>query len=155
MQDTALGAADTESVGAGSEDQTMRTSEFTISSEPTPVEVQYLEDRLYEFNSAATGITDGEWLAIFGEANVPVAPVQIPEELSDDPQVVAAGIMEELVHPVTGPQRVVGPVARLSATPTRVRKPSPTLGADTDAVLAEAGLTAHEIAELRAEGVIA
>jgi GNAT superfamily N-acetyltransferase len=43
----------------------MRTSEFTISSQPTPVEVQYLEDRLYEFNSAATGITDGEWLAIF------------------------------------------------------------------------------------------
>jgi GNAT superfamily N-acetyltransferase len=43
----------------------MRTSEFDISSEPTPVEVQYLEDRLYEFNSAATGITDGEWLAIF------------------------------------------------------------------------------------------
>jgi GNAT superfamily N-acetyltransferase len=24
-----------------------------------------MEDRLYEFNSAATGITDGEWLAIF------------------------------------------------------------------------------------------
>ena len=23
-----------------------------------------MEDRLYEFNSAATGITDGEWLAI-------------------------------------------------------------------------------------------
>ena len=43
----------------------MRTPEFVIGSEPTPVEVQYLEDRLYEFNSAATGITDGEWLAIF------------------------------------------------------------------------------------------
>jgi GNAT superfamily N-acetyltransferase len=43
----------------------MRTREFVISSEPTPVEVQYLEDRLYEFNSAAIGITDGEWLAIF------------------------------------------------------------------------------------------
>ena len=43
----------------------MRTPEFVIGSEPNPVEVQYLEDRLYEFNSAATGITDGEWLAIF------------------------------------------------------------------------------------------
>jgi len=30
-----------------------------------PGEVQYLEDRLYEFNRAATGIADGEWLAIF------------------------------------------------------------------------------------------
>ena len=43
----------------------MRTPDFTISSEPAPSEVQYLEDRLYEFNAAATGITDGEWLAIF------------------------------------------------------------------------------------------
>jgi GNAT superfamily N-acetyltransferase len=43
----------------------MLTPELVISTEPTPSEVQYLEDRLYEFNSAATGITDGEWLAIF------------------------------------------------------------------------------------------
>jgi GNAT superfamily N-acetyltransferase len=42
-----------------------RTSELIINTEPTPGEVQYLEDRLYEFNSTATGITDGEWLAIF------------------------------------------------------------------------------------------
>src|SRR6476659_2241870 len=45
--------------------QTMHAPELVISTEPTPGEVQYLEDRLYEFNSAATGITDGEWLAIF------------------------------------------------------------------------------------------
>jgi GNAT superfamily N-acetyltransferase len=32
--------------------------------EPTPDDVQYLEDRLYEFNSAVTGIGDGEWLAL-------------------------------------------------------------------------------------------
>jgi hypothetical protein len=43
----------------------MRTSELVINTEPTPDEVQFLEDRLYEFNSTATGITDGEWLAIF------------------------------------------------------------------------------------------
>src|SRR5215813_14941731 len=42
----------------------MRTSELVINTEPTPDEVQYLEDRLYEFNSTATGITDGEWLSI-------------------------------------------------------------------------------------------
>ena len=43
----------------------MRTPELVISSEPTPDEVQYLEDQLYEFNAARTGIKDGEWLAIF------------------------------------------------------------------------------------------
>jgi hypothetical protein len=34
-------------------------------AEPTSQEVQYLEDRIYEFNSSATGIVDGEWLAFF------------------------------------------------------------------------------------------
>jgi GNAT superfamily N-acetyltransferase len=43
----------------------MLTPELVISTEPTAGEVQYLEERLYEYNSAATGITDGEWLAIF------------------------------------------------------------------------------------------
>jgi GNAT superfamily N-acetyltransferase len=43
----------------------MRTSELLINTEPTPDEIQYLEDRLYEFNSTSTGIRDGQWLAIF------------------------------------------------------------------------------------------
>jgi GNAT superfamily N-acetyltransferase len=42
----------------------MRRPEFVISDDPSPEVVQYLEDRLYEFNSAATGISDGEWLTI-------------------------------------------------------------------------------------------
>jgi GNAT superfamily N-acetyltransferase len=32
---------------------------------PTPDEVQYLEDRIYEFNSRATDLGDGQWLAFF------------------------------------------------------------------------------------------
>ena len=35
------------------------------SAEPTPGDMQYLEDRIYEFNSSVTGIGDGEWLAFF------------------------------------------------------------------------------------------
>ena len=35
------------------------------SVDPTPDDVQYLEDRIYEFNAAATKITDGELLAFF------------------------------------------------------------------------------------------
>jgi GNAT superfamily N-acetyltransferase len=41
------------------------TFPFVIETDPTPEHIQYLEDRLYEFNSAATGITDGQGLAIF------------------------------------------------------------------------------------------
>lgn len=34
-----------------------------VPIDPTPDDIQYLEDRIYEFNSSATGITDGELLA--------------------------------------------------------------------------------------------
>jgi hypothetical protein len=42
----------------------MTTAEISVVT-PTPDEIHYLEDRIYEFNSAKTGITNGEWLAIF------------------------------------------------------------------------------------------
>lgn len=45
----------------------MAAFELVITSQPTPDQVQYLEDRLYEFNSSVTGITDGQWLSIFVE----------------------------------------------------------------------------------------
>jgi GNAT superfamily N-acetyltransferase len=36
-----------------------------IAADPTPDQVQHLEDRIYEFNSSTTGIADGELLAFF------------------------------------------------------------------------------------------
>jgi hypothetical protein len=35
------------------------------AADPSPHDVQYLEDRIYEFNSNATGIGDGEWPGFF------------------------------------------------------------------------------------------
>jgi hypothetical protein len=46
-------------------------SEFVIETDPTPEQIQYLEDRLYEFNSQTTGICDGEGLAIFVRNETP------------------------------------------------------------------------------------
>jgi GNAT superfamily N-acetyltransferase len=35
------------------------------AADATPDEIQYVEDRIYEFNSTATGLDDGAWLAFF------------------------------------------------------------------------------------------
>ena len=37
--------------------------------DPSPADVQYLEDRIYEFNENTTGITGGEWLSFFEREN--------------------------------------------------------------------------------------
>jgi crotonobetainyl-CoA:carnitine CoA-transferase CaiB-like acyl-CoA transferase len=98
--------------------------------------------------------TVAEWVAAFQAAGVPVAPVHFPEELSDDPQVQGLGMMVDLDHEVTGPQRVVGPIVRMSVTPTAARRPSPPLGRHTDEVLRECGVSEAELGELRAAGVV-
>jgi GNAT superfamily N-acetyltransferase len=38
---------------------------LAFEPEPTPEQVRFLEDRLYEFNAAATGISDGRLMAFF------------------------------------------------------------------------------------------
>ena len=38
--------------------------QFTIA-DPTPADLDFLEERLYEFNVAATGIEDGRFLGVF------------------------------------------------------------------------------------------
>jgi formyl-CoA transferase len=98
--------------------------------------------------------TAAEWVADFDAAGVPATVVQLPEEMADDPQVQADGMMTELVHEITGPQRVVGPALTMSKTPTAVSGPAPDLGADNDALLAEVGLNEAEIASLRDAGVV-
>lgn len=43
--------------------------DLTFEPDPTPDQIAFLEDRLYEFNVAATGISDGRSLAIFARAD--------------------------------------------------------------------------------------
>ena len=98
--------------------------------------------------------TVAEWMAVFAEEGVPASPVNFPEELADDPQVEAMGIMVDFEHEVTGAQRVVGPIVSLSETPAVAQGPAPALGAHTHDVLREHGLSDEEIVALRADGVI-
>ncbi|MYA19655.1 MAG: CoA transferase [Chloroflexi bacterium] len=95
-----------------------------------------------------------EWIEEFGAAGVPASAVQLPEELADDPQVLAEGMMTELEHSVTGPQRVVGPIVTMSKTPTEARLPAPALGEHTREVLTEFGFARAEVEALEAAGVI-
>ena len=94
------------------------------------------------------------WVATFVEAGVPASVVQQPEDLADDPQVIAAGMMTPMEHPMTGPQQVVSPLVRMSVTPTEAVRPSPPLGSHTREVLLECGLSEAEVAALVAAGVV-
>ena len=55
----------------------MDTNRLVVETDPAREDVRFLEDRLYEYNVAQTGLDDGKWLAIF---------------IRDAKQVIQAGI---------------------------------------------------------------
>jgi crotonobetainyl-CoA:carnitine CoA-transferase CaiB-like acyl-CoA transferase len=81
---------------------------------------------------------------------VPVAPVYNLAEALDNPRIAD---MVATVDHVDGPLRVLSNPIKIDGArlPSRA---SPKLGADTDAVLDEAGFTSAEIATLRTDGTI-
>lgn len=85
--------------------------------------------------------TTDEWLALFGELEIPAAPLNTPGALFDNAHLNAVGLFET-VDTEHGPVRFPGVPTWFSRTPGRVAGPAPSLGADTDAVLEELGLSA-------------
>lgn len=94
-----------------------------------------------------------EWLAVLEERGVPAGPVRFVEELFDDAQVQANGLVAELEHRDAGKVRMVGPLANFSETPLEASAP-PALGEHTDEILRELGYAPEEITGYRNGGAL-
>ena len=94
------------------------------------------------------------WIRVLDAAGVPCGPVRKRDELFDDPQVRAMGMLTELTDPELGRVTMMAPSVRLSRTPGEIRFPGRHLGADTRVVLEELGHTPDRIAAWEASGVI-
>jgi alpha-methylacyl-CoA racemase len=96
-----------------------------------------------------------EWTALFDDTDACLTPVKTVVEALDDPHARARGSVAHL-----GEARYLRSPVRMSAgTPLRVVAlpdvhVAPALGADTDAVLEEAGIGQTSRADLRARGVL-
>jgi crotonobetainyl-CoA:carnitine CoA-transferase CaiB-like acyl-CoA transferase len=99
--------------------------------------------------------TVGEALDALARAKVPAGPVLSPQQLLDDPHVVAAGFFAPISFPglQKGARVMTTPVV-LSETPGRVVTSPPVLGQHTEELLAEIGISGPEVEILRRDGVI-
>ena len=95
-----------------------------------------------------------EWMRRFDAEGAPASMVRLPEEINLDPDLDAMGLLRPIEHALTGPERHVGPLVNMSATPTGTDRPSPPLDAHTDEVLREHNFSEEEIAALRGEGAV-
>jgi crotonobetainyl-CoA:carnitine CoA-transferase CaiB-like acyl-CoA transferase len=99
--------------------------------------------------------TGDEIVQSLWDAGVPVAKVMQPHRQTELPQLMFRGFFEDVDHPVNARTPHSTLPFKLSRGPQRVHvRPAPLLGQHNHELLSELGLTAAEIAELEAEGVI-
>ena len=106
-------------------------------------------------HDALANDTQENWIARLNRAGVPCGKVQSLTEALADPQVSAQDMVLSVPHPGRGDVRMTGIPIKFHATPLRVRRPAPELGAQGAELLAEAGYSAQEVASLLADGVVA
>jgi crotonobetainyl-CoA:carnitine CoA-transferase CaiB-like acyl-CoA transferase len=95
------------------------------------------------------------WLTRLAEADIPCTLVQDYEMLAQDPQALENGYLYSYEHPRFGTLQAVGPVASFSKAGAVLQGPAPgEPGQHTQAILADAGFTPEEIAQLRANKVV-
>ncbi|MCQ1999950.1 CaiB/BaiF CoA transferase family protein [Arthrobacter zhaoxinii] len=95
-----------------------------------------------------------EVIAAFEAADAAVAPIYDPSDIVADPQFNALGTIHRIKDADLGDIAMQGPLFRMSRDEATIAFTGRAPGADTDAVLAELGYSAGEIAALRGNGSI-
>ncbi len=93
-------------------------------------------------------------LALLDGVDVPSAKVQLIDEVIDDPQIQARGMMVTQEHPRLGTLRLPGLPFRFSDSETSIARVAPDLGQHNAELAAELGFDAAEIEAMTADGVL-
>ncbi len=104
---------------------------------------------LARVQTALTQGTVAHWHETLSRAGIPCSPIHSLAELLAHPHTAASGMVLDYEHPVGGALKGIAQPVRFDGEPVTPGLPPPLLGQDTDAVLAEIGLSRDEIAALR------
>lgn len=106
--------------------------------------------RLHEALRARTAL---EWEAWFGE-EVPCAAARGVQDMFDFPQVQAENMVTTFTHPVVGSYRGFAQAIKFGRSQPDAPRAAPAFGEHSEAVLAEAGVSAARLAALRERGAL-
>ena len=94
------------------------------------------------------------WKKQLDGARLPYGVVQIPEEIVNDPQLLANQIIVPIADGSANPKYTVDSPFTVKEQPKVAPRVAPGLGEHTDQVLQELGFDASQIDDLRASGAI-
>ena len=118
----------------------------------TPEALAYAKDLEGQAEKILIKNTSAYWLELFENRGIPAGPVRFVEELFDDPQIQANGLVNEAEHRDAGKVKMMGPLAMFSGTPMAPEISSPALGEHTWEILEELGYSGDEISRYRDSG---
>jgi formyl-CoA transferase len=95
-----------------------------------------------------------EWVESLNAAGVPCGPIHAMDEVFADAQVRHLNATVAVEHPTLGTLNILNQAIKLSRTPGAVVTATPERGEHSDEILGEIGLSAAEVADLRASGAI-
>jgi formyl-CoA transferase len=106
-----------------------------------------------EIERVLAGAPSDHWVAYLNARGVPCGPIYTVDEMFDDVQFRGLGMVRELAKQASTVRYLAQPV-QLTRTPSDVVRHPPARGEHTDDILADIGLSAREIAQLRVQQVI-
>ena len=118
----------------------------------TPEALAYAKDLEGQAEKILIKNTSAYWQELFENRGIPAGPVRFVEELFDDPQIQANGLVNEAEHRDAGKVKMMGPLAMFSGTPMAPEISSPALGEHTWEILEELGYSGDEISRYRDSG---
>lgn len=101
-----------------------------------------------------SGRSTAEVMAAMETAGIVASPVNDFTTAAKDPHVLERDMLQETELRDGTSAPIVGPAAKFSRTPTRVRTPAPASNQHTEQVLADLGLSSERVAALRRSGAI-
>ena len=120
----------------------------------TPEAMEYARGLEAEAEKIFRRKSSAEWLETLEQRGIPAGPVRFVEELFDDPQIKANGLVTEVEHKEAGAVKMIGPLAKFRGTPMEAKTPSPALGQHSSEILKELGFSGEDIARWKEAGIL-
>jgi len=98
--------------------------------------------------------TSDHWVDMFSEAGIPAGPIYDMAGVFSDPQVEHLGLAKDISTHAFGQTKMIAQPVQLSRTPSDFSVGPPERGEQTDEILAELGIPADQINDLRSRNVI-